>query len=88
MYLGEASKVLFGFKSLSCSMNALESPPVGGDYSRGPAIKVISLVTFAFVALCTVLRMIGRIFITKRTGWDDYTMLLALVVTDKVPWIY
>lgn len=47
---------------------------------RGMAVSSISLVTFAIGANLVFLRMYVRI---KRhiTGWDDYTICVALVVS-------
>ena len=54
------------------------SPPVQGTNLRGMTVSSFSLVTFAIGANLVFLRMYVRI---KRhiTGWDDYTICVALV---------
>ena len=53
-------------------------PPTQDSNLRGMAVSSISLVTFAVGANLVFLRMYVRM---KRhiTGWDDYTICLALV---------
>ena len=54
------------------------SPPAQGTNLRGMTVSSFSLVTFAIGANLVFLRMYVRI---KRhiTGWDDYTICVALV---------
>lgn len=57
---------------------AASSPPTQDSNLRGMAVSSISLITFAVGANLVFLRMYIRI---KRnvTGWDDYTICVALV---------
>ena len=57
---------------------ATPSPPTQDSNLRGMAVSSISLVTFAIGANLVFLRMYVRM---KRhvTGWDDYTICVALV---------
>ena len=54
---------------------------------RGMAVSSISLVTFTFATNLVLLRMYVRI---KRhiTGWDDYTICVALVDSFPIPTPY
>ncbi|KAF6229440.1 hypothetical protein HO133_007556 [Letharia lupina] len=58
---------------------ATPSPPVQDSNLRGMTVSSISLVTFAIGANLVFLRMYVRM---KRriTGWDDYTICVALVI--------
>ena len=57
---------------------AASSPPTQDSNLRGMSVSSISLVTFAIGANIVFLRMYVRM---KRhiTGWDDYTICVALV---------
>lgn len=57
---------------------AAPSPPTQDSNLRGMTVSTISLVTFAIGANLVFLRMYVRM---KRhiTGWDDYTICVALV---------
>ena len=66
--------------AIDWSLSEMESHgPLPPDISRGPTLRTISVVTFAFVMLSGSLRMVTRGFIVRQFGWDDYTMVLALV---------
>lgn len=56
-----------------------EGPPPEGDVNqKTPIIIYIVILIFATILIVT-LRFIVRIFITKVIGWDDWTILFALV---------
>lgn len=61
---------------------ATPSPPVQDSNLRGMTVSSISLVTFAIGANLVFLRMYVRM---KRriTGWDDYTICVALVILSS-----
>lgn len=54
-------------------------PPPGGDETKVPGLLasgiVITLVAFVIV----VLRMYARAVIIRKVGWDDHTIVLAMV---------
>ena len=60
-------------------------PPPGGDQFKGQRVRVISIVTFAVAALFVCLRIIGRTLNVHQIGWDDLTIVLALVNIALVP---
>ena len=64
----------------------MAAPPsiVQDSNLRGMAVSSISLVTFTLAANLVLLRMYVRI---KRhiTGWDDYTICVALVDSFPTP---
>lgn len=52
------------------------SPP---DVNRGPGLVVAAwIMGFAGCSLLTM-RMYARIAIIKKVGWDDWTMIIAVV---------
>lgn len=55
------------------------TPPVGGDHNHGIALRDVTIVTFTIALLMLVLRLQARVFIVKKTGWDDWVMVLATV---------
>ena len=60
-------------------MDTLIPPPPGGDQFKGVTVRVVSIITFAFAAAFVCLRMIGRVLNVHQVGWDDFTIVLALV---------
>ena len=59
--------------------NQLYPPPDGNQNRTGVIIgMVIGPITIAFVFV--VLRLYTRLFLTKSARWDDWTILLALVM--------
>ena len=54
-------------------------PPPGGDQNRGPAILVTAVVTSSLAVITTMIRLVGRTFIVRSVGWDDYTIVAATV---------
>ena len=53
--------------------------PLPPDISRGPDILIVKWLT-VFVALLLVsLRFYVRGVLRKKLGWDDYTIMLAVV---------
>lgn len=60
-------------------MNQTEGPPSGGDLNRGPDLLGASFSTVIVVLITIFLRLIGRVFVLRRFGWDDAVILLATV---------
>ena len=58
---------------------ALGGPPAEGDADLSTAIRIYTGVLIAFTILVVLLRLLVRKWITKIIGWDDWTILLALV---------
>ena len=58
---------------------ALGRPPAEGDADQSTAIRIYPGTLIAFTILIVLLRLIVRKWITKIIGWDDWTILLALV---------
>lgn len=61
-------------------MNVHLEPPPGGDHNKGPAFLAVSLTT-TIVALTFVgLRIYVRTRIVRALGWDDWTIVLAMIL--------
>ena len=58
---------------------ALGGPPAEGDADQSTAIRIYTGTLIAFTILIVLLRLMVRKWITKIIGWDDWTILLALV---------
>lgn len=54
-------------------------PPAEGDANRSTSIRVYTTILITFTIGIVALRFIVRKRITKIIGWDDWTILLALV---------
>ena len=59
------------------------APPSGGDQNRGSDLLWVLYSTFTIVLVTVFLRLIGRILILRRFGWDDATMVLATVSLSR-----
>ena len=57
----------------------LGGPPAEGDADLSTAIRIYTGILIAFTILIVLLRLMVRKWITKIIGWDDWTILLALV---------
>ena len=62
----------------SSSMVGL-GPPPEGDVDKGPALIIASCVTIFIIVLVVILRFMVRIWVSKAIGWDDWTILFAVV---------
>ena len=58
---------------------ALGSPPAEGDANQSTAIRIYTGTLIAFTIVIVLLRFVVRKWITRIIGWDDWTILLALV---------
>ena len=47
---------------------------------RGPAVFVVTTITICMSTLFVAARMVSRIGIVRRVGWDDYIILLAWLI--------
>lgn len=54
-------------------------PPQEGDVNKGPALIIASCISIFIIILFVVLRFSVRIWISKAIGWDDWTILFAVV---------
>lgn len=57
-------------------MSSLGEQDVGFP-DRGPAVFAVTTATLALSSLFVAARMVSRMGILRRTGWDDYIILLA-----------
>lgn len=55
------------------------SPPPGGDQSQAAKLIAVWAVLTSLSVVLVTLRFIARAAGSKRYGWDDWTMLAALV---------
>ena len=62
-------------------MASSEEPPPGGDQNHGPALLAIAVVSSAIAVATTIIRIIGRTFVLRSVGWDDFTIIIAAVRT-------
>ena len=60
-------------------MEQMKGPPPQGDYSKGTSIIIFDVVTVSIATIVVALRFAVRIWISKRLGWDDWTILAAAV---------
>ena len=54
-------------------------PPPGGDQNHGPALLAVAIVSTTLAIVTTIIRLLGRIFVVRSVGWDDYTIAAAAV---------
>jgi len=54
-------------------------PPEDGDVSRAPGILTVLILTGLVALICVGLRLYVRTTIVKGLGWDDYTLIVAVV---------
>ena len=55
------------------------TPPPEGNVDKGPALIIASCITIFIIVLFVILRFAVRVWITKAIGWDDWTILFAVV---------
>lgn len=63
-------------------MNTQLSPPPDGNQNRTGAVIGVVTGTIAISGIFVVLRLYTRLFLTKATRWDDWTILLAWVLSS------
>ena len=59
----------------------IHTPPADGDFSRGPTILAIAVISMAIAFVSVCIRLFIRIRMTKNLWWDD-----ALIVGGLVRW--
>ncbi|KAL2019717.1 hypothetical protein VTK56DRAFT_9254 [Thermocarpiscus australiensis] len=61
-----------------------------GFPDRGPAVFAVTTATLALASVFVGARMVSRVMIVRRSGWDDYIMalawVLALCLSVSVDW--
>ncbi|KAF2846363.1 MFS monosaccharide transporter-like protein [Plenodomus tracheiphilus IPT5] len=56
----------------------MATPTPHGDFpTRGPVVLGVSAATLALCSLFVAFRLISRLAIVRKPGWDDHTMLVA-----------
>lgn len=60
-------------------MATLPSAPLGGDSNRGPGFIACAAITTTAASATVCLRLYVRIQIIYAVGWDDWTILAAMV---------
>ena len=73
---------------ISCSFS-MESggPPAEGDANQSTSIRIYTTILITFTIVIVALRFVVRKWITKIIGWDDWTILLAIVRPVLQLWI-
>lgn len=56
------------------------APPPGGDQNHGIALRDVTIVSFTLALFMSTMRLSARLLIVKKTGWDDWMMVLATSV--------
>ena len=64
-------------------MNPIDAPSEG-DVSKGPALIIAICIVVAVTLIVVLLRCSVRVWITKNTWWDDWTIILAMVNSCSV----
>lgn len=54
-------------------------PPAEGNANRSTSIRIYTTILITFTIGIVTLRFTVRKWITKMIGWDDWTILLAIV---------
>ena len=60
-------------------MDSQSQPPPGGDESRAGSFIALTVTTTGVAGVFVAVRMYTRLAISRAVGWDDYTIILALV---------
>lgn len=53
----------------------------GGFPDRGPAVFAVTLATLILASVFVAARIVCRAFIVRRFTWDDWTMILAWLIS-------
>ena len=54
--------------------------PAGGDVSRAPGLTAVTVIMTTVPLVTVCLRMYVRVHLLHATGWDDWAILLAMVI--------
>jgi len=61
-------------------MSSSSKPPSDGDTNRGPGLVVAVVLPFVAASIAVTLRLYTRLRVMRaHLGWDDYTIIGALV---------
>lgn len=55
--------------------------PLDGDQDRSRGLLATTLLVTSLAIILVTLRMMVRIWIVKKVGWDDWTIILAAVLS-------
>ena len=55
------------------------SAPLDGDRDKSGGMFATTLLVSILAIIFVALRMMTRVWIVKKVGWDDYTIILAMV---------
>ncbi|KAK0635839.1 major facilitator superfamily domain-containing protein [Bombardia bombarda] len=58
----------------------MEAQLVGDFPDRGPAVFAVATATLIIATVFVAARMVSRLGIVRRIGWDDYTIVLAWLI--------
>ena len=62
-------------------------PPAEGDANQSTSIRIYTTILITFTISIVALRFVVRKWITKIIGWDDWTILFAIVEPVPQLWI-
>ncbi|KAH8879185.1 hypothetical protein GQ53DRAFT_855095 [Thozetella sp. PMI_491] len=54
-------------------------PPSQNPVTRGPALLITELTIMPIALVCLLLRLYVRLFVLRRSGWDDWLMVASMV---------
>lgn len=60
-------------------LEAIKTPPAGGDHNNGFASLGMGLARTVVATLCVLLRNYIRLYVTHNFEWDDALIVLAWV---------
>jgi hypothetical protein len=63
------------------------APPPDDDINKGPLVLALCTVTTSVALIAVGTRIFVRVRIVKNVGWDDYTILGAMVTFQALPHI-
>lgn len=56
--------------------------------NRGPQVRAVACTLFSLAIAALLLRIYVRVKIKKAFGWDDWFMVLAMVISADLPSAY
>ncbi|KAL6721939.1 hypothetical protein ACLMJK_001044 [Lecanora helva] len=54
--------------------------PVGGDHDKGPSIEAVIWIFTSIALLTAVSRVFSRLKLTRNPGWDDFWIVIAMIL--------
>ena len=54
--------------------------PAGGDQNKGPSIEAVIWIFTSIALLTAVFRIFGRLRLTRNIGWDDFWIVIAMLL--------